>query len=686
MIANKKSIVVFCLLLVASFLNAQSKTSPLVSKGDKSYAQLQYSSAVQYYKQAIVSKRANLTADQKESVSAKIADCYWLMRNYDSAAAWYAKVSSVAQESKAQVQYRRAELLAANGEYPGASSGLNGLSGYESRSAGYKKTDRMKADSADWTIKYLDGINTNYFREFSPLQVDAGLIWATNQPKKFSKNGIMGWDNMGYARMLSVGDTTSLNAIDVPSGRNLIDRKALDPKSPKKLASHYALSDADLLGRVKIPASLIKKVKSIDAMATPIAGIEKYSYNLAHATYNKAAEKVFFSANIQDKKLKNATRTVAVVEARKDGSSLTGGKFILTGKTSYSVMHPAIHPGGTALVFSSNQEGGKGGYDLYYSTLQADSTWSSPSAVQGVNTVGNELFASFAPDGTLYFSSDANAGLGGLDIYKSSFKNGTASKPEHLSYPVNSSYDDFAMTFSADGKSGYFTSDRLGSDDVYKVSYEMKIVIISGDVISSETGKGKPGVKVILYEKDENGNWVKVNESATDADGHYSFKGRPNREYKVEVIDPMDSQTVEFNTDNNFTKKSVQTVTLRDKKPVVLPPPVPDTFRYVIYFDFDRSKITKESEAILDQVIAKLTENYQYKCSMSGHTDQEGTAKYNLKLSSKRAENAKKYVKTYAGFAERVNTAFYGYAQPVIQTKSRKEAKKNRRVEITIAK
>lgn len=686
MIVNKKSIVVFCLLLVSSLLNAQATRNPLVSQGDKSYAQLQYSAAVQYYKLAFNSKKAAVSADQKESVIAKIADCYWLMRNYDSAAAWYGKLPASASDPKGLIQYRKAELNAAAGDYAKASAGLNGLSGYADRATGYQRTARMKADSADWTIKYLDAINTNYFREFSPLMVDAGMIWATNQPKKFSKNGIMGWDNMGYARLLSVGDTGSLNPIDIPGGRSLYDKKAMDPKYPKKLASHYSLSDFDLLGRVKIPSSLIKKAKSIDALATPIVGIEKYSYNLAHATYNKSTEKVFFSANIQDKRLKNGTRTIGVVQSRKEGNALSGNKFVFSGKTSYSVMHPAIHPNGTILVFSSNQEGGKGGYDLYYSTLQADSTWSVPSAVQGLNTVGNELFSSFAPDGTLYFSSDANAGLGGLDIYKSNFKNGTASKPEHLSYPVNSSYDDFAMTLSADGKSGFFTSDRLGSDDVYKVNYEMKVVIISGDVVSEETGKGKPGVKVVLYEKDENGNWVKVDEGATDADGHYSFKGRPNREYKVEVIDPMDSQTVEFNTNGTFNKKAVKTITLRDKKPVVLPPPVPDTFRYIIYFDFDKAKITKESEAILDQVIAKLTENVQYKCSLAGHTDLEGTAKYNMKLSSRRAENAKKYIREYAGFAERVNTSYYGFTQPVVQTRNRKEAKKNRRVEITVAK
>jgi len=685
MTTNKKSLLILCLLFIASFSNAQNITSALIGKGDKAYARLQYSSAVDSYKQAYSNNKVSSTDEKRASVAAKIADCYWLMRAQDSAAVWYAKVPSNVADPNGIIQFRKAELNAAREDYSSASAGLTGLSGFEQKAAGYQKTSRMKADSADWNVKYLDAINTNYFREFSPLSLDGGLIWTTNQPKKFSRNGIMGWDRKGYNRLLSTTDTSKLSPIAVSAGRDLADDGSKDPKKPKRLAVHYSLADVEQLSIVKIPASLLGKVKSIEAMSAPLQYSGRYAYNLAHPSFDKSGDKFYFSANIQGR-IKKGVRTVGIVESKKVGETLSESKYIFTGKTEFSVMHPAISPDGKTLVFSSNQPGGKGGFDLYYASSTSENTWSTPIPIELLNTVGNELFASFGPDGSLYFSSDAYAGLGGLDIYKATFKNGSASKPVHLSYPVNSSFDDFAMAMTADGKTGYFTSDRLGSDDIYKVNYEMKFVTISGDVISSESGKGKPGVKVILYEKDENGNWIKVDESATDADGHYSFKGRPNREYKVEIIDPMDSQTVEFNTNNTFNKKMVPTVTLRDKKPVVLPPPVPDTFRYIIYFDFDRSKITKESEAILDQVIAKLTENVEYKCSLAGHTDQEGTAKYNLKLSSKRAENAKKYIREYAGYAERVNTSFYGYTQPVIVTKNRKEAKKNRRVEITIAK
>jgi hypothetical protein len=76
---------------------------------------------------------------------------------------------------------------------------------------------------------------------------------------------------------------------------------------------------------------------------------------------------------------------------------------------------------------------------------------------------------------TLYFSSDGYAGLGGLDIYRVSRKNGLNTQPENLGYPLNSSYDDFGIVY-ANGTEGLFTSNRLGSDDVYSFSIDPQYI------------------------------------------------------------------------------------------------------------------------------------------------------------------------------------------------------------------
>lgn len=685
MSSYKKLFTIAILLFSVSKLNAQDIVTMLMTKGDKSYSELQYSNALGYYRQAHAkAEKSVVPSPKKEDAVSKIADCYWLMRNYDSAHVWYSRLSS----SSGTVQYRKAELSAILGNYPEAASLLKSTTGFSERANGFTKTDAMKRDSADWAVSYLESINTTYFREFSPLLVDSAIVWSTNQPKKYSKNGVMAWDNMGYTRMLMVANAAGLSATEIPSGRKLYDPNKLDAKQPDPLALHHALSDFDLLSSVKIPNALLGKMKAIDAMSKPVVVAEKFSFNMAHATYSNATGKVYFSANRQEK-LKNKVRTVGIVESNRTASGLSGSKFIFADGVDYSLMHPAIHSNGTTLVFSSNMNGGKGGYDLYLAEKITDSTWSNPVALAGVNSPGNELFPSFGPNGTLFFSTDGHPGLGGLDIYKASLLGNKTSNIQQISAPINSSYDDFGFAVSADMKTGYFTSDRLGSDDIYKFAFEKKLVKIAGKVLSEETNAGKPGVKVMLYEKNDKGEFVATDSVVTDASGKYVFSGRPNREYRVVVIDPSGQPNFDFNTSNNFTGKTIGDIVLNDKKPVVVappppPPPAPEVFRYIIYFDFDKYAITSESALILAEVKAKMNENDAYKCSLYGHTDVEGEEGYNKKLSSARSKAALKFLKNIGVDSNRVTLDFFGEERPVVETHDKKEAKKNRRVEIEI--
>jgi outer membrane protein OmpA-like peptidoglycan-associated protein len=686
MISYKKSLSIVFFLFSFSMLQAQDVVTMLLSKGDKSYNDIQYSNALAYYRQAYVrASKSTTLSSKKEDVAAKVADCYWLTRNYDSAYAWYARLSS----SSDAIQYRKAELSAILGKYAEAASLLKSVAGFSDRAKGFQATAGMMKDSADWSVSYLDGINTEYFREFSPVLVDSAIIWTTNQPKKYSKNGLMAWDNMGYNRMMQVGNAESLSAVALPSARKLYDPQKLDAKQPELLATHYALSDFDLLSTVKIPNDLLRKMKAIAAVATPVVLAEKFSYNIAHATYSSASGKLYFSANRQEK-LKIKIRNVGIVAANRNGATLSAAQFVFADGKDYSVMHPAIHANGTTLVFSSNMAGGKGGYDLFMAEKTSDSTWSNPVALNGVNSKGNELFPSFSPNGNLYFSTDGHPGLGGLDIYMASLKGNNTSNVQHLPAPINSSYDDFGFTVAADLKTGYFTSDRLGSDDIYKFGYDKKVVKVSGTVISEEINAGKASVKVTLYEKNDDGNFVPVDEVITDGKGKYTVSGRPNREYRITATDPSGEPTVNFNTNNNFTSKSPVDLFLKDKKPVVVAPPpppppaAPEVFKYIIYFDFDQHVITPESAVVLNEVKAKLNENSAYKCTLNGHTDVEGGEGYNKKLSSLRSKTARSFLKKLGIEPKRVTIDFFGEEKPVIQTRNIKEAKKNRRVEVEV--
>ncbi len=114
--------------------------------------------------------------------------------------------------------------------------------------------------------------------------------------------------------------------------------------------------------------------------------------------------------------------------------------------------------------------GGNGGYDLYISLQDHLGHWSKPRNLGStVNTQGNEVFPSFFKDEWLLFSSDGRDGQGGLDIYRSKWEEDlfrySASTP--LDSSINSKFDDFGISLNEDGLSGYFGSDRNGSEQIY---------------------------------------------------------------------------------------------------------------------------------------------------------------------------------------------------------------------------
>lgn len=137
---------------------------------------------------------------------------------------------------------------------------------------------------------------------------------------------------------------------------------------------------------------------------------------------------------------------------------------------------------GTALYFSSNRQGGFGGYDIYVSYLD-NGKWSLPENLgPSINSKGNEI-TPFLVDSQLYFASDFYNGLGGYDIFSSQVKDGQWSNPLNLGLGINSIGDDYYPCVKGDIV--YFTSNRLGgkgANDIYKGSKISNDQLLVADV------------------------------------------------------------------------------------------------------------------------------------------------------------------------------------------------------------
>ncbi|MBX6750016.1 MAG: PD40 domain-containing protein [Micromonosporaceae bacterium] len=140
---------------------------------------------------------------------------------------------------------------------------------------------------------------------------------------------------------------------------------------------------------------------------------------------------------------------------------------------TYSDIDPVIAPDGKTLFFSSIRPVGgeeRRDLDLWYVKREGDG-WGDPVHLgDQVNSPRDELYASVAEDGTLYFGSDRE---GQWDIYRSRPNaDGTYGPAERLPAPVNS--DDvweFNPDISPDGQTLVFTilngPDGLGEGDIY---------------------------------------------------------------------------------------------------------------------------------------------------------------------------------------------------------------------------
>ena len=107
----------------------------------------------------------------------------------------------------------------------------------------------------------------------------------------------------------------------------------------------------------------------------------------------------------------------------------------------------------------------------------------------------------------------------------------------------------------------------------------------------------------------------------------------------------------------------------------------------MIYFEYDKAIIKKESYPILDAVAATLQGNPSISAvEVQGHTDERGNDAYNLDLSDRRAKAVKDYLVGKGVDEKRLTSQGYGETQPLIREHNEKAWAKNRRVAFLILK
>jgi hypothetical protein len=185
-------------------------------------------------------------------------------------------------------------------------------------------------------------------------------------------------------------------------------------------------------------------------------------------------------------------------------------------------------PNGSDVVyFSSYGDNTESGKDLYTASKLADGSYSKPKKVEGLNTEFDEDYPFLHPNGnTLYFASKGHNSMGGYDIFKSIFNSETTtwSNPVNMEFPINSPDDDFLFVTDSLETTAYFSTGRQslpGKIDVLKVKtkrrpvdlFALKGMVLPGDpsydLNSSITVQDLYDQKEIgKYTADETGNYT----------------------------------------------------------------------------------------------------------------------------------------------------------------------------------
>lgn len=352
----------------------------------------------------------------------------------------------------------------------------------------------------------------------------------------------------------------------------------------------------------------------------------------------------------------------------------------------FSCAHPSLSADGKTMYFVSNMPGGQGGYDVYSMTQNGADVWSKPLNLgPKVNTKGNEMFPHFH-DGVLYFASNGGVGFGGFDVFRSEKKEDGFAQRENVGRGLNSSKDDFAVVFKADGATGYVSSNREGDNGGDQIFYFNEILYpfeINALVLDKVSTKAIEGAKVEV----KHGNGELWTEKLSDEKGALSFELYPKTNYIItfskegyepKVIDvpagtPKDSIIAKLgNIEMGIEVKKDVVINLDN-----------------IYFGLAQAQPLPESLPILDRLVKFMNEHPDARIELSAHTDCRGGNEYNRDLSDKRAKACSDYLREAGIDVKRVVPIGYGESRLLNKCSDgvfcdESLHQKNRRVEIKI--
>lgn len=356
--------------------------------------------------------------------------------------------------------------------------------------------------------------------------------------------------------------------------------------------------------------------------------------------------------------------------------------------TKFWESQPSIAPDGKTIYFVSNRPNGEGKMDIWKTEMTEEGKFTEPENLgKVINTEENESAPFIHADGrTLFFVSDGHVGMGGRDIFYSTLTDTGWSKPVNLGYPINTAADEINLIINAAGTVAYYSSDKeggYGGQDLYYFQLDERlrptpVTYIKGKVYDALTSEPlKANIELI----DLTNNKTITSTTSDPTTGEFLACILTGTNVLMNVSNPYyPFYSENFQIEQNYTELDPFLKDIPLKRPQI-----GETFVLRnVFFDFDQSVLKKESYVELDKLVDYLNQTKSIKIELGGHTDNQGSAEYNEKLSLDRAKTVYDYLISKGISAERLTYKGYGKSKPIATNDTEEGRGENRRTEFKI--
>lgn len=513
--------------------------------------------------------------------------------------------------------------------------------------------------------------------EFSPVYYENGIVYVTAQPEKSGKDKSI---DEPYFELYYAELSPDRVPLEAQSFSSRINTKLHE--GPVAFNSDYSriffTRNNILNGDVETGKNGFIKMKIFEGEkgAEDWVNIKELSFNsdeysCIHPTLSPDENRLYFSSNMPGG---YGGYDLYMTErvGEKWGTPTNLGPRI---NTSQHDAFPFIYQEGK-LFFASQGHYSQGGYDIFMIDLKDNEPVKNIGAP--FNSTADDLGFTLREDGKEgFFTSSRSEGQGKDDIYRFDSPFGipgiTADKKLDAQILV---YD-------------YLTKEPIDQAEIRIFRQAKDGMVANSDYYDTQfqTTEDKPEELLIklnrrsVKEMKAANLWTNDSGAANtilDADQRYvvlaAKDGYVPKEALCSTIDADGSQLVMIHLNEIEevvevieTPPTIETILEPETVPEPTPKPSPIVIEKgsiivldKIFYDFGKSSIRRGAARDLDVVLGLMQKHPYMTIELSAHTDSRGDARYNRRLSRKRAESAKNYLTARGISPSRITAAGYG--------------------------